>query len=180
MFFDKPTIEIISFSLSSIGLFNFVTKYDVPEIRKTFYGKNLFQEKADIIHNVLNWFYVIPTLFGLFLLPIREIFSNEIPERLIKSNLIYLVILLLSIIISIYIFRILTKIGKLIAKRKWEPKVIVEFIPAVKIIEGENLLNQDINRAKDYIEKIETALEIKPIDKDLFIRFKNIQNIFNN
>ena len=176
---DETIIEIISFSLSGIGLFNFISKYDVPEVRKNFYGgENPFLEKARIIENTLNWFYLVPTIIGLFLLPIKEIYSREISDRLFEPNYIYLIILISSILTSYYIFKFLTKIGKMIARKKWKPYIISKYSNAFSEIKTIDLLINNKDKAEKIIKTIERALDLNKSEHNLQERYEYLEKFF--
>jgi len=176
---DEIIIEIIAFALSGIGLFNFISKYDVPEVRKNFYGgENPFLEKASIIENTLNWFYIVPTIIGLILIPIKEILSREISDRLFESNSIYLLVLTSFIIASIFIFKFLTKIGKKIARKKWEPLIIYKYSNAFSEIKSGNLLKNNKDKAEKIIQIIERALDLNKSKDSLQERYEFLENFF--
>jgi len=176
---DAIIIEIISFSLSGLGLFNFISKYDVPEVRKNFYGgDNPFLEKANIIENTLNWFYLIPTIIGLILIPIKEIFTREISDRFFESNFIYLIVLIFSILISFFLFKFLTKIGKKVARKKWEPSIINKYSNVFSEIKSGNLLINNKDKAKKNIQIIEKALDINKSKDNLQKRYEFLEKFF--
>ena len=105
---DQISLEIISFSISSIGIFNFLLRYDVPQLDKTYYGKNLYKIKAKIINNIVNWFYAIPTFTGLLIIPLKEIYSDQIPQKMILNDISYIIFLFTVLLITFWCFNKIT------------------------------------------------------------------------
>ena len=174
---DQVMLEIISIVVSGIGLFSYITKYNIPETREPYYGGNLFLEKANIIDGVMNWVYAFVTVFGFFILIVKNIYQNNIPQS-IYSYENYWIVFIISSFFSILIFNILSLIGKKIAKKKWEPIIINGFKEAMQIIEKEKLIDQNPQRAVEIINKIEKALDIEQIDQVVSIRFKKLKTFF--
>lgn len=171
---DPIFLEILSFSISGIGIFNFLVRYDVPQLENTYYGKNLFKLKEKHINNVVNWFYAIPALMGLIIIPIKEIFLDKLPNRQ-ESNLYYVVLLIGSILISCLLFKILSKLGIRLSRRKWEPIIIEEIIGPMRLIEDEKLIQTDKKRAEKIVAFIADILELNLEKDDLEDRYEYLK-----
>jgi len=173
---DQILLEIISFSISSIGIFNFLLRYDVPQLDKTYYGKNLYKIKARILNNIKNWFYAIPTFAGLLIIPFKEIYSDQIPQRLILDNISYIIILLITLLIVFWCFKKISILGIKHAKQFWEPVVISEIMSAYNQLEDEDLLQSNKKQAEKIIDFIENILEINTCLEKLDQRYINLKN----
>ncbi len=173
---DQILLEIISFSISSIGIFNFMLRYDVPQLDKTYYGENLYKIKARIINKIVNWFYAIPTFMGLLIIPFKEIFSDQIPQRIILNNISYIIFLFTVLLIIFWCFNNITTLGIKYAKRFWEPVVISEIMDAYNLINNEDLLKSNENQAEKIISFIEDILELNVGLEKLDQRYITLKN----
>lgn len=175
---DQIIIEITSIVISSIGIFNFMTHYDVSSTRRNYYGNmNPFQEKAFIINKTMDKLFAFITIFGFLVSILNIIYKDRIPLRLYTYGS-YFFVLIVVLAITITFTHIFILIAKLAAKKKWKPLALEAYKDVFLSIEKENLFVENVDKAIKIIELIENILEIKSRDENLELRYDRLSLIF--
>ena len=153
---DQTIINIISTVLGIASLFIVITGYNVPELRRSFYGGNIFAEKRNIIENTMTAIFTWVAFLSFWGLIINDVYGGSIPERLHNSGGYWAIFGLISLI-TLLIILVLTFWGKKIAKRKWMPIGIEAYgkensaFPALKNMD----FSKAPERAKSHLEIME-------------------------
>lgn len=120
---DRVLINLASILISGTGVFVVLTKFNVPELRSSFYGQNPFMIKAGPIDNVTTWVFTSLALIGLLLQAAKEVFGDSIPDSL-HSARYYLCFFVIGVFAMVWLVWGLSAISRLIARPFWLPKVL--------------------------------------------------------
>ncbi|RKY36626.1 MAG: hypothetical protein DRP78_03140, partial [Candidatus Omnitrophota bacterium] len=118
---DKTLINLLTILLGGGGLFSVLTKYSVPELNATFWGKNIFAVKRDIIEKVMTRIFILMSALGLVIQVFGEIL--RVPAR-IYSIEFYFCLFVIGFVVTLGIVFLCAFVGKKIAKIKWLPEII--------------------------------------------------------
>jgi hypothetical protein len=174
---DQVILDMLSVIIGGSGLFVVVTKYNVPEVRENFYGKsNPFEEKANIIDDVMTWIFISLSALGLFALIIKDIYGDLIPERL-YSHKTYWLVFGIGLLFAYAVVKILDLLGKKIARRKWFPVVRDGYREAFELTQND-LISKNPDKAQRIIELIEKAFDVNTKRKDLSTRLEDLKKFF--
>lgn len=158
---DRTLINLLTIVVGGAGLFVAITKVNVPELRATFWNSNPFQEKADAIDSVMTWIFSGVAVFGLLLQVAAEIFGGNLPDRLYDPK-VYLLMFLLSVAVMYLVVRLLTVLGRRIAKCKWWPHAITgqrpSFEKAQAIVRNQGWRDDQL-AIKDNVSNAEQCLK---------------------
>lgn len=197
---DRAVLNIVSLVLSGVGLFVVLTKFNVPELRTTYFDANPYAEKAETIDKVMTVIFTTLTLIGIILQLACEIWSQSIPSERYPS-LFYLLIFVFVLCATIVLSIILTYVGKRVARSVWFPRAIQQvteqYVSARFIVEHDGWRedqlaikdNATINNrlqcretnfktAQERIVNIETLLDLPHYDGDLIARLDRLQPYF--
>lgn len=120
---DRVLINLASILISGTSVFVLFTKFNVPELRSSFYGQNPFMIKAGPINNVITWMFTSLAIIGLLLQAAKEIFGDNIPDRL-HSVRYYLCFFVIGLFAMVWLVWGLSAVSRLIARPLWLPKVL--------------------------------------------------------
>ncbi len=195
---DKTTLNLVSMVLGGTGLFVVLTKFNVPELNKSFFGTNPFAIKRDEIESVMTWLFTTLTLVALLIQVGALIFDDQIEERL-HTTYFYVFVFMGSLVVAGIFVLLLTVMGNKLARDRWLLKIVesqMEIYETAKFISENNgwrkeqLLSKDTiadpdrdrsaNRqtADKYCEQIEKLLDINPNTNDLSQRLMRLKSYF--
>ena len=121
---DRTIINLVTLLISSMGIFAALTKYSTPELSKSYYGENPFAFKRDKIDYVMTWIFTSLVSFGLLFHALTLILVHDILDRKYGVG-IYATVFFIGLFVMLIIVFLLTKVGKMIARKKWLPKIIM-------------------------------------------------------
>lgn len=197
-YIDKTIIELIVILVAGAGLFAILTKYSVPELNATFFGKNVFADKRDIIDTKMTWIFTFLAIVGVLIQVYSVIFCHNLQERLYSSKY-YASFFAIGIIFMAFVVFFLGCFGKFIARKQWFPVVISEYKEAFelsmfiiendgwrkdqleikdKLSDSEKYRDANYKQADEIISIIEKILELPRKDNDLTIRGERIKKYF--
>ncbi len=177
---DQTTISIISTVLGISSLYVVFTGYNVPEIRRNFFGRTqVFREKANIIESTMTAIFTTIAALSFLGLVMNDIYGDTIPERLHESAFYWGIFIATSFSASL-IIKSLTFIGKETAKDQWMRIGIDAYSHVFS-----NLKNMDFSkssdRANERLSIMEKYFELEPSETaSLQERFEKIQELFKN
>lgn len=192
---DKIIIDMISIIIGGVGLIGAITKFDVANSRKTFYGENPFARKEEAINNsIVIWFTFYAALGLIFQLIFGSILGDLIAERLYPRS-VYFIGLALSIPYSYLIVKFIQWMGKESAKKEWQPDLAnlfkEHYLSAKFIVENNGRSKDDgevlseSNKISNYktaektIARIEELFDISPSNEDdLTVRINRFAKYF--
>lgn len=176
---DKTIFNLISLLIVGTGLFAVLTKFNVPELKLTYYGHNPFAIKRDIINNVMTWLFTSLALSGLLIQILSIIFGHKLPERSYETSF-YIIFTCVGIIASVVILVILGAIGKYIAKKMWWPKIIKSQMEGYKlsleIINNNGWESRLLNKKNNYLPERQKEIEGRNF-KQCEERINNIEKL---
>ena len=120
---DIILINLTSLLLSGTGIFVVFTKFNVPELRSSYFGQNPFMIKSGPIENVTTWVFTILAIIGLVFQAAKEILGDSIPERL-HSTRYYSVFFFVGLFAMVVLVWGLSALCSMIARPIWLPKVV--------------------------------------------------------
>jgi hypothetical protein len=148
-YLDRTIINLATLLISGTGIFAALTKFNVPELSKSFWGENPFAIKRDIIDVVMTWIFTTLAVIGFLFQAITFIWGNNIPDRNFGAGTYFTVFSAGSFMMLILVF-ILTKFGNMLARRRWLPKMIMShkelYEKARFIVEHDGWLEEQIGR----------------------------------
>lgn len=120
---DKVSLRLLAILIGGAGLFAVLTKYSVPEVSMSYWEQNPFMVKRSEIERVLAWLFTLLALLGLLIRVVAEIFGDRIQERL-HHRTFYFKFFTYGILLMGFIVCGLGRIGHLVARQFWSPKVV--------------------------------------------------------
>lgn len=120
---DRTIINLCTLLISGAGLFVVLTKYNVPELTLSYYGRNPFAVKRDKINLVMTWLFTSLAIVGLLLQAYAEIFCEALPARSHEPAW-YVKFFILGFLGVWFIVWGLTKVGYRISRRIWLPLIV--------------------------------------------------------
>lgn len=195
---DRVLINLASILITGTGIFVVFTKFNVPELRSSFFGRNPFMIKAGPIDNVTSWVFTSLAIIGLLLQAAKEVFGENIPGRL-HSVGYYLCFFVIGVFAMVWLVWGLSAVSRLIARPFWLPKVIESqrevFSKAVFIAEHNGLRENQIDKkdsladpehftkanyqqAEKYLSQIEKLLDLPRHACDFASRIERLQPYF--
>jgi hypothetical protein len=197
---DRTILNLLSLIIGGSGIFVVLTKFNVPELNKSFWDENPFAIKRDAIDNVMTWIFTCLALVGLLLQIIGEIFSDRFPERQYTIRF-YAWFSFASLLALVAVVFFLTAIGNRIAKRTWMPLIVAKMTDAYNqtrfIIEHDGWRADQMNvkdtladptpyrranfeTAESRIAQIEKLLDLPSDGDDLKLRLERLKPYFEN
>jgi hypothetical protein len=120
---DRTSLNLVSIVLGGAGLMTVLTGFNVPQTRMAFTGENLYLLKREAIVDAMTWIFTGLALIGLLIQVAAEIAGNSLPERRYTTGS-YVCVTGISIVIACGLIPVLTRIGKVIARRRWRPLIL--------------------------------------------------------
>jgi hypothetical protein len=135
---DRVLINLASIVISGTGIFVVFTKFNVPELRSSYYGEHPFMIKGGAIDRATTWIFTGVAVLGLVLQAVKEIFGRNIPDRM-HSVGCYVWFFFGGVVAMMLVVWGLTALARIIARPFWLPKVVDSqrevFSKAVYIVE---------------------------------------------
>ncbi len=123
-YIDRTIINLVTLLISGTGIFAALTKFNVPELSKSFWGENPFAFKRDKIDVVMTWTVTSLAVYGLLFHSSALIWGNDIPDRNYGART-YVIVFSVGFLIMLLVVFLLTKLGNLIARKRWLPNIII-------------------------------------------------------
>jgi len=197
---DKIIVNLTSILLSGTGFFVVFTKFNVPELRSSFYGQNPFMIKADQIDNVTTWIFTGLAIIGLLIQVLKEIFGMSIPDR-IHTVRYYIFFFIIGVFAMVWLTWGFSSVSKLIARQIWLPKIInshsESFSKALFIVEhdgwredqirnkdtlkdSERYKNANYESVERSLKQIERLLDLPKNEDDFSKRIEKLKHYFKS
>lgn len=120
---DRTLINIGCILLGGAGLFTVLTGFNVPEVHASFYGRNPFALKRDVIESAMAWTFTILAMGALLVQVGAEIWGTNLPER--SHGTRYYAYASAAMFVGVCVLVVaLTVVARRIARLSWEPKVV--------------------------------------------------------
>jgi hypothetical protein len=120
---DKTILDLFSLLIAGGGLFAVLTKFNVPQLRATYFNENPYALKRDEIDRVMTWLFTGMAGIGIVVQFLKLAIFYDLPERSYGAA-IYSLFFGLGILIMVVALFAVAKIGYWIAKRRWFPKTV--------------------------------------------------------
>ncbi len=163
---DQKIIIIVSIIISVKGLIGAITKYSNRRKNVTFFSRNLYNDKSDIIDGYVTWIFTGIGAIGL-LLPIIPIIWWKQIEVEIYGCSDYGYFTIICICAAILNTILLLRFCRYLAKKKWRPEIVNCLKEDKLSIEQRIKEIKDKNELEMFIKRYEELLDIKNIKKEL-------------
>ena len=120
---DKTLLDLITLLIAAAGLFAVLTKFNVPQLRATYWNENPYALKRDEIDRVMTWLFTGMAGIGIVVQFVKLGIFYDLPERRYGATT-YSLFFGLGIIVMGVALLAVAKIGYWIAKRRWFPKTV--------------------------------------------------------
>ena len=120
---DKTLLDLISLLIAGAGLFAVLTKFNVPQLRATYWNDNPYALKRDEIDRVMTWLFTGMAGIGIVVQFVRLGVFYSLPERSYGATT-YSLFFGLGIIVMAVAILAVARIGYWIAKKRWFPKTV--------------------------------------------------------
>lgn len=120
---DKTLLDLISLLIGGAGLFAVLTKFNVPQLRGSYFGENPYALKRDEIERAMTWLFTGLAGIGVVVQFVKLGIFYDLPERRYDTTT-YSIFFGVGILVVVVALLTLTKIGYWIAKRRWLPKLV--------------------------------------------------------
>ena len=120
---DKTLLDLISLLIAGAGLFAVLTKFNVPQLRATYFNENPYALKRDEIDRVMTWLFTGMAGIGIVVQFLKLAIFYDLPERSYGAAT-YSLLFGLGILVMAVAIVAVSKIGYWIAKRRWFPKTV--------------------------------------------------------
>lgn len=192
---DQVLVNMISIIIGGVGLIGAITKFDVENSKKSFFGENPFARKEGIINDtIVRWFTVYAAIGLVFQLVFGSVLGDMIPDRS-YPRYVYIVGLILGVPYSYLIIKLLRWLSKESSKRKWQSELASLFRGHYESVEfiienngrskddGENVSDNtkqsNYKTAEKTIGRLEELFEISPLSEDdLAVRANRFRKYF--
>lgn len=120
---DRTLLDLISLLFAGAGLFAALTKFNVPQLRATYFNENPYALKRDEIESVMTWAFTAVAGIGMVAQFVKLGILYDLPERNYGATT-YSFFFGLGIIVVFIALLAVGKIGYWIAKKRWLPKIV--------------------------------------------------------
>ena len=175
--FDKTMLNLLSLVIAAGGIASGLLKYNPTETMMSFYGKNLYILKRNIIEAWKNGIFATVTLCGVAIRAI-PILSPHTPERIhpLQYYLRYSVVLIILAAPVFYgLYRASILWGKERSRRRLVPELKPIFEKARDVIENRTEKKYDV---EGILSRIEDLLDMHPATEDMEKRFAELKKLF--
>lgn len=201
-YFDKTILNLLTILIAGAGLFAVLTKFDVPQLRMSFFGENPYTIKRDVIDKIMTRIFSGLALFGLLIQTYSLIFAHQLSERIYNTSS-YVIFFLVGFGIMIGVLYSLGILGKCIARRIWLPEIVQKqsesFQVAGEIIKNggyrnddlaniehrtndqkRNLMEKHYKHCDEILARIEDLIDIRDLSKTRDEKYRNLEKYFKN
>ena len=120
---DQTFLDLISLLIAGAGLFAVLTKFNVPQLRATYFNENPYALKRDEIDRVMTWLFTGMAGIGIVVQFLKLAILYDLPERSYGAAT-YSLLFGLGILVMVVALFAVSKIGYWIAKGRWFPETI--------------------------------------------------------
>jgi len=120
---DKTLLDFISLLIAGAGLFAVLTKFNVPQLRATYWGENPYALKRDEIDRVMTGLFTGMAGIGIIVQFVKLGIYYDLPERS-YGTATYSLFFGSGIFVMVVVLIAVAKIGYWIAKRRWFQKTV--------------------------------------------------------
>ena len=196
---DKTLLDLISLLIAGAGLFAVLTKFNVPQLRATYFDENPYALKRDEIDRVMTWLFTGMAAIGIVVQLLKLGIFYDLPEQTYGAAT-YSLVFGLGIFLMAVALIALTKIGFWIAKRRWFPRTVenqeqmyrsAKFIlehdgwredqweKRADVIEKEKYVAANMDTVCKYLNQIEDLLECPSADLQSKDRIRRLARFFH-
>lgn len=175
--FDKTMLNLLSLVIAAGGIISGLLKYNPTETMMSFYGKNLYLLKRNIIEAWKNGIFATVTLCGLAIRAI-SILSPHTPERIYPLQYYpgySAVLIILAVVVFCILYRASILWGKTRSRRRLVPELKPAFENARDVIENRTEKKYDL---EGILSRIEDLLDMHPATEDVEKRFTELKRFF--
>ncbi|MBL8077709.1 MAG: hypothetical protein JNM55_07095 [Anaerolineales bacterium] len=192
---DQVLVNMISIIIGGVGLIGAITKFDVANSKKSFYGENPFASKEEIINaSIVQWFTAYTAAGLIFQVVFGLIFGDLIPDRS-YPRFVYVTVLVFGIPYSYLLIRLLRRMGTKFSEGKWQSDIVNRFRDHYESVEfiiendgrskddgetiSENTKNSNYKTAEKIIDRLEELFDLSPSGGDnIAVRAKRFKKYF--
>ena len=174
---DKTMLNLLSLVIAAHGILFALVRFNPREAIMTFFDKNLYLLKRDIIDDCKKFIFAIVTIAGLAIQAI-PILHQHIPERIYPVQYYprwTLTILILTFLISLILEYASRLLGKRVSRRRLIPELKPNFEIARDVIENRTEKKYDL---EGILNRIEDLLDLHPATENLEERFMELSEYF--
>ena len=175
--FDKTMLNLLSLVIAARGIISGLLKYNPTETMMSFYGKNLYLLKRNIIEAWKNGIFATVTLCGLAIRAI-PILSTHTAERIYPLQYYpgySAVLIILAVVVFCILYRASILWGKTRSRRRLVPELKPAFENARDVIENRTDKKYDL---EGILSRIEDLLDMHPATEDVEKRFTELKKFF--